>query len=194
MLISDQDLLSCPVLSLQTGKKLATTAYPVINPQDLSLIAFELEGSLLEKSQSSFLLTEDIREYSDIGLIINSSDELVLESDIVYLQQVLKLDFDLIDLPVYSKDQTYLGKVKGFYVVYGIFLIYQLVIARPWLKSFVDSELIINRQDIVDVKSDKIIVKNAVQKNKEKASYKKEVDFINPFRQKKGPIANNSQK
>ncbi len=184
MLLTDNDLLNQPILSLQTGKKIAQISYPIVNPEDLSIVAFELSGRFLDKDQESFLLVSDIREQSKFGMIIDSSDEIVAKDDVINLRQILDLEFELINLPVYDQKNNFLGKVKQYTIVPGFFLIYQLIVDRPLLKSWFDNQLIIDRKQIIDVKPDRIIIKQELASSKQ-SKYQKQADFVNPFRNKK---------
>ena len=65
-----------PVMSLQVGSEIATTSRSLVSPTNLKIIGFELAGKNLV-TRPSFLRTEDIRELSNIGFIIDS-DELMM--------------------------------------------------------------------------------------------------------------------
>ena len=76
MLVLGSRLNETPVMSLQTGTRLAVTTQPIIDPSNLRIFAYEIKGPLLTQ-QPSFLRTADIREYGRLGMIIDSNDEIV---------------------------------------------------------------------------------------------------------------------
>ena len=87
MLIRSSQFINMPVLSLQTGDQIAQVDRLIVDPSDLTVLAFELSGSRLDQSPS-LLRIEDIRELSSIGFIIDSSDECIAPSDVVKIKQV----------------------------------------------------------------------------------------------------------
>ena len=99
MLLLGSKLLNLPILSLQTGTKLASTKKAIIDPADLTVVAYEVSSPrLLEKS--SYLRVADIREISPIGIIIDSYEELVEADDVIKIEKLIKLDFNLMDIKV----------------------------------------------------------------------------------------------
>lgn len=182
MLISGDRLLDAPVLGLQTGSELARTKYAVIDPATLKIHAFELQGPLLSVTPS-LLRIADIREISDIGIIVDSSDEFVGLDDVIRLGEIYKLNFRLIDMPVVDVSGSKLGKVKGYTLNTVDFLIYQLSVKRPFLKSFNDTELLIHRSQITEINDDAIIVKSEAE-IPEQVIESVRKSYVNPFRSK----------
>jgi hypothetical protein len=85
MLIAAERLINTPVMSLQTGGQLAHTKTPLIDPRNLMIIAYELQGPALD-AHPSFLLMSDVRELSNLGLIVDSSDEFVGVDDVIKIR------------------------------------------------------------------------------------------------------------
>ena len=79
--------MNTPVMSLQTGAELGRTAREIIDPRNLSIVAYELEGPLLDQ-RPTLLRLDDVREIGPLGMIIDSADELVGVSDVVELQKI----------------------------------------------------------------------------------------------------------
>lgn len=179
MLISGLDLNDTPVLSLQTGTELARADQAIVNPHDLSIIAFNLSGATLDVTPS-LLRIEDIRELSPIGMIVDSSDEFVQPEDIIKLNTVYKLEFEPIGKPVLDEKRNKIGKVIDFTIDSGSFVIQQLIVKRPLLKSFNDSELIVHRSQIVEITDEAIIVKSKAKVNQ--TLPKDSRNYVNPFR------------
>jgi uncharacterized protein YrrD len=82
MLISADRFLDIPVMSLQTGSELARTSREIINPKNLSIIAYELEGRLLDQ-HPSLLRVDDVREIGPLGMIIDSTSILKKATEIL---------------------------------------------------------------------------------------------------------------
>lgn len=180
MLVNGTDLIDTPVLSLQTGSELARTADPIINPHNLSIVAYEVTGPHLDH-HPSFLRTEDIRELSPIGMIIDSSEEFVQMDDIIKLKDIYELRYSLIYKTVLDEKRNKIGKVIDYNLEAGDFIIQQLSVKRPLLKSFNESELLIHRSQIIEV-TDHAIVIHSKSENKN-VLQKAGSSYVNPFRQ-----------
>ena len=134
-------------------------------------------------SCGNILDAKSVREYSNIGLVIDSADELVSDTDVVKIKEVLELNFNLIGLKVETKKGSKLGKIIDFTVAEDNFSVQQLIVKRPAIKSFLDSELVIPRAEITEVTDYKVIVKDEEKIIKERAMKEDFVpNFVNPFR------------
>jgi len=179
MLISASRLDSASVMSLQTGGLLARTKKPVIDPRDLSIIAYELEGPSLD-AHPSFLLIQDVRELSNLGLIVDSSDEFVGIDDVIKLKEVYEFEFTLVGKNVIDQNKHKLGKVINYSVEPESFLIKQLNVRRPLLKSLNDTELLIDRTQITEITDDTITINHD---EREPSPVKRATkSYTNPFR------------
>lgn len=179
MLVTGSQISGTPVMSLQTGAVLAITEDAIINPANLKIIAYELNGPNLD-TKPSLLLIRDIREFGDMGMIVNSSEEFVSPEDIIKLQPLYELKFTLIGKYVKDIDHKKIGKVIDYTIDPGSFIIQQLTVKRPLLQSLHEAERLIHRSQIVEINDHEIIIKSG----KAKHSSKKTVHYTNPFRQK----------
>ena len=162
MLIAGSRLIDAPVMGLQTGGELARTKKAVIDPRTLEIVAYELTGSLLD-THPSVLRIVDVREFSEIGLIVDSSDEFVSPSDIIKLDEIFELNFTLIGMSVIDEKGRKLGKVDSYTIETGGFLIQQLGVKRPLLKSFNDTQLLIHRTQISEINNTAIVVNSEIK-------------------------------
>jgi uncharacterized protein YrrD len=185
MLIISDRLLGTPVLGLQTGGELARTKEAIIDPANLEILAYELSGPLLD-AQPSFLRISDIREVSDIGLIVDSSDEFVGVDDVIKLRDIYRLNFRLIGMPVIDEKREKLGKVNGYTINTASFLVQQLSVKRPFFKSLNDTELLIHRSQITEINNDAIIVHSEADVP-EPLMDSVRTSYVNPFRSKPAP-------
>lgn len=190
MLITSTKLIDTPILSMQAGGAIGQVIGSIVDPDTLKIIAFRLGGGPIPRSGANFLDVSSIREYSNLGMVIDSIDELVSSEDVVKLAKVIALNFNLIGLKVETKKGSKLGKVIDYTVTPDNFTIQQLIVKRPALKSFVDSELTIHRKEITEVTDYKVIVKDEEKVLKEKAAKEDFVpNFVNPFREKQPGFA-----
>ena len=189
MLITSSRLLNTAVLSLQTGAPIGFISEPIIDPDSLKIIAFRLTGPLIT-GDASILDAKSIREYSNLGIVIDDIDDLVGPDDIIKISKILTLKFNLINLKVETKKGTKLGKVFDYTVTDDNFAVQQIIVKRPTLKAFLDPELTISRKEIVEVTDYKIIVKDEEKVLKSRAEKEDFIpNFVNPFREKQPGFA-----
>jgi sporulation protein YlmC with PRC-barrel domain len=91
------------------------------------------------------------------------------------------MEFELEGKHVIDDHQKKIGKVSDYIVDVDSFVVQQLVVKRPLLKSFSDDELIVHRSQIVEITDDRIIIKSG--RVKAKAVAKESRHYVNPFRQ-----------
>jgi uncharacterized protein YrrD len=167
-------------MGLQTGSKLAATKMPVIDPSNLKIIAYEVEGPLLSEDPC-FLRIADVREISNIGMIIDSSDEFIGIDDVIKVKEIYNLNFGLIGLNVIDQKNKKLGKVESYNIDSDSFIIQQLNITQGFIKSLSEAGLLIHRSQIVEINDHAIIVKSAAKKL-EPIIKPGQLTYINPFR------------
>jgi len=184
MLTHGSNLHNTPVMSLQTGTALAVTGKPIIDPDRLRVVAYELEGPLLVE-RPAFLRVDEIRELGSVGIIIDSSDELIGLHDVITLERLYELGFNLVGLSVIDEEGRKLGKVADYSVDTLDFVIKQLQVNRGLLKSLANTALLINRSQIVTVTDTKVIVKSMAHKEAQPVLEAIRHDYVNPFRTQK---------
>ena len=186
MLLPSTRFIDTPVMSLQTGSELGRTIKPIINPRELSIVAFELHGINLDYDPS-LLRINDIREIGPMGMIIDSSDELISVSDVIKIKEIYELNFELVGLKVIDDKKKNVGKVTGFTLDASSFFIQQLQVKRPLLKSFGDTEFLIHRSQVVKITDDYLLVKSPDIRHKEAVAEPTGQMFENPFRKPAQP-------
>ncbi|MDO4967328.1 MAG: hypothetical protein Q4E70_00995 [Candidatus Saccharibacteria bacterium] len=185
MLINGSRLIGCPVLSLHIGGQIAKVINEVVNPNDLKIIALEVDGPQTGDGEHGNILdTRSVREYSSLGMIIDSIDDLVTEGDVIKISEIMKLNFSLIGLTVKTKKGTKLGKVIDYTFDSETFSVIQLIVKRPVMKAILDPELVIGRSEIKEVNDYEIIVKDEENKIRQRATKQDFVpNFVNPFKE-----------
>lgn len=190
MLVYASRLIGTPVLSVQAGGRIAVIAEPIVDPDNLKIIAFKLAGPLIAKSSANILDVRSIREYSNYGIVIDDIDELLEKDDVVKISDVLRLNFALNGLKVETKKGSKLGKIEDYTLTSEDFVVQQLIVKRPMIKSFIDPELTIPRKEIIEITDYKIIVKDEEKTIKIKAEKEEFVpNFVNPFRKSEQDFA-----
>lgn len=180
MLILGSQLIGTPVLGLQTGVRLATISDPLIDPSTLKVLAYRLEGPLLAENPS-YILTNDVRELSSIGMIVDSSDEFIGLHDVIKVEELFKLGFKLIGMSVIDQHKRKLGKVDDYSVESSSFVVEQLTIKKGVLKALVDTSLLVHRSQIVEINDRNIIVRTTAIKVHAPVQEESR-NYINPFR------------
>jgi uncharacterized protein YrrD len=181
MLIVGTRLLNTPVMSLQTGGQLASTKKPIIDPANLKIVAFEVEGQLLSE-RPALLSIADIREIGRVGMIINSNDEFIGVHDVIKIEKLYELGFPLIGMAVTDDRKQRLGKVEDYTVDTDSFVIQQITVKRGFFKGLTDTGLLISRAQIIEINDDEIIVKSATQKSVTPVMQATRGAYVNPFR------------
>ena len=82
MLVSATHLVGTPILSLQASGPIGRVASSIVDPDTLRVIAFRVEGPGVSPA-ANILDASSVREYSSLGMVIDSADELVADDDIV---------------------------------------------------------------------------------------------------------------
>ena len=187
MLLLGERLLGTPVMSLQVGTKIATTVEPIIDPRNLIILGYEVDGPLLE-SHPKFIRIADIRELSDIGMIIDSSDELVDLDDVIKIKEILSLNFTLIGMKVVDERGRKLGKVEDYILDTDSFVIQQLSVKGGILSSLSSTGHMIHRSQITEI-SDTVITVKSTDKKLTSLETKGDIHrtYTNPFRKPTEP-------
>ena len=189
MLLLGSRLIHTPVMSLQTGTRLAQTTRPIIDPANLRILAYEVDGPLLAE-KPSFIRTADIREYGRLGMIINGNDDLTTLDEVIHIKKLYDLNFALLGLQVIDDQKRKLGKISDYTLDTNDFVIKQLNVRRGFLKGITDTGLLINRSQIIEINNTSVIVRSASIKSVEPVMQSLRGEFVNPFRTNKPRVEN----
>ncbi len=187
MLLNSSRLIGCPVLSLHLGGPIGNVTGEIVDPNDLKIVALNVNGPQTGDGEHGDILDiKSIREFSNIGMIIDSIDDLVSEGDVVKFDKIIKLNFNAIGLTVKTKKGIKLGKITDYTFDPETMTIMQFIVKRPFIKSFLDPEIIIGRSQIKEVNDYELIVKDEEEKIKKESGKQDFVpNFVNPFREGK---------
>ena len=195
MLLGINRIIGAPVMSLQTGYPLCRLTSPIINPYNLRIVAFYVDGPRLDFSPA-VLFADDIREFGPLGAIVDSSDNVMSPDGMVRLNEVMSYSFMLNHILVIDEHNNKLGRVDNYTVDPTNFRIEQLHVKPGFFKSLATTGLLINRRQIVKVEPDRITVKSPTATERTKATNPLDQtrrvlnpEFDNPFRKHK-PVTN----
>jgi sporulation protein YlmC with PRC-barrel domain len=178
MLILKERLEHVPIMSLHTGAQIAETGEFIIDPRQLKVIGFYCKGPRLDLNPA-ILSVEDIREFSNIGLIVDSADVLMSPDDLVRLKEVLEYHFVLDGKQVVDTAGNKLGQVANYTLDSTTLYVVKLHVRPSLWHAWTHAELIIDRTQVVEVNDHQLIVRDPRDKEDEKA---KAPLLENPFR------------
>lgn len=180
MLLLASRLENTPIMSLQTGSELARVDRAIIDPGTLQIVAYALKGPML-RGTSPILRIEDTREFSDIGFIVDSNDEFIEPGDVLKIDELLKLNFQLIGRSVTNEKRQKLGKIIDYTIDIGSFYVQQLTVRRPLLHSLNDTQLLVHRSQIIEINNQAIVVHSRAEVP-EHTRLTTPGSYVNPFR------------
>lgn len=179
MILLGSNLTKAPIVSIQTGAVIAETTRAIIDPAKLTIEAYQVTGPLLKAR--SYIRAVDIREISDLGAIVDSNDEIVEAGDVIKIDELEKLNFNLNGMTVMDEQRKKIGKIIDYTVDMSSFYIQQLTVKRPLLRRLNDTELLIHRTQIIEINNDTIVV-HSQAKAPEPERAEVIGSYVNPFR------------
>ena len=185
MILLGSTIISTPVVSIQTGAVIAEVVRAIVDPAQLNIVAYEVKGPLITK-KPAYLRVADIREISDIGAIVDSVDEIISSGDVIRIDELIGLNFDLLNMSVTDEKRKKLGKIIDYTLDIGGFVIQQLTVKRPLIKRLNDTELLIHRSQIIEINNTSVVVHSEASAPEPERS---EVvgSYVNPFRKSAEP-------
>lgn len=191
MLIKGSDILGMKVLSLHVGMAIAEVKELIVDPDNLSLAAARVDGPLIRGEVGEILDFKRVREWSKLGLIMNSTDDLAQTEEIVRIKKILELEFELTGMKVETESGRKLGRVSDFVLETDNQKILQIFVARPVIRSLIEPELIIGRKQIKSISNSKVVVKEATEQKLRENRQEFVPNFVNPFREPNFAIDDN---
>ena len=150
------------ILSLRTGGQIGVAREPVINPNNLKIEGWYSENAF-EKGEY-ILPVQEIRDLIAKGLVVNDHDALTHPDDLVRLQNVIEVKFELIGKNVVTENNKKLGKIIDYAVNDENYYIQKLYVNPSLLRGLTQEQLLIDRSQIVEITDKKIIVSDPTEK------------------------------
>jgi uncharacterized protein YrrD len=157
MLQLSGSLINQPVLSLRTGGLVATITEPIINPNNLKIEGFYCKDSI-NRHQQLVLLVQDIRDIIPEGFVVNDHDVLAEPSELVRLQDIIKLHFQLVGKLVVTSSKERVGKVGDYATDTNTMYIQKLYAVQSVFKSFTGGSLSVDRTQIVEITDTRVVI------------------------------------
>ena len=189
MLLTGSKMIGMPVLSLHVGSAIAKTTHAIIDPENLGVVAYELDGPIIKNDPEvgDILDVKDIRDLSNDGIIVDSADRFTTRDEVIKFDKIMKLHFNLVGLKVVTQSGKKVGKISDYTLDSESMIIYQLIVQRPFVSSLIDPTLTINRSQIIEIDDFKVTIRHdkaqiKIKEDKKKAAEDFVPNFTNPFR------------
>lgn len=160
MLILSKSITEQEVLSLQTGGVIARTESPIFNPDNLKIEGFFCIDTF--SKERVVLLAQDIRDHIKQGFVVNDHDVLTDADDLVRLQKIMHMQFQLIDKTVATKKKK-LGKVLDYALDSETLYVKKIYVGQSLLKNLSQGQLSVDRNQIIEITDKKIVIKDPLQ-------------------------------
>lgn len=166
MLKLRKHITDIPVMSLRSSGRVATALRPIINPNNLQIEGWRCEDTF--SKNELILLKQDVRDFVPQGIAIDDHDVLSEPEELIRLREVLELDFEIVGKQVVTNHRRRLGKVNDYALDPLTMKVQKLYISRPVYKSLSDGQITIDRSQIIEITSSKVVVRDADVKQDEK--------------------------
>lgn len=157
MLLYNKKFTQLPIISLHTESPIATLAEPIINSDSLRIVAFFVSG-LPTQGEKNIIRTNDIRDIRNVGIIIDSIDEIIPLDSMPKLHAVASRNYSPLNAKVQTIYKKKLGKVSEYTVSTENFYIQQLSVTPRGLRALSNTSRLIGRSQIKEVRDHDIIV------------------------------------
>ncbi len=148
-------------MSLRTGAAVATSQALIINPNNLKIEGLYCVDRF--SNERLILLQQDIRDMVPQGIAINDHDALTDPEDLIRLQDILKLNFEILGKPVVTVSKKRLGKVNDFAADSESLYIQKIYVGQSVFKSLSGGQLSIDRDQVIEITPNKIVVQDPLQ-------------------------------
>jgi sporulation protein YlmC with PRC-barrel domain len=161
MLQLSATLINKPVLSLRTSAPVASVEAVLINPNNLKIEGFYCNDRFSD--QRLILLSQDIRELNPKGYVVNDHEVLSAPAELVRLKDVIRINYQLLNKPVYTVSKSKVGKISDYAVEIETMFIQKLYVNQSLIKSFTGGTLSVDRSQIQEVTDRRIIISDLLK-------------------------------
>lgn len=162
MLHLSANLTNKAVLSLRTGGPIGKATTPIINPNNLKIEGFYCYDRF--EKRELVLLYQDIRDILPQGFVVNDFDVLAEADELVRLQKIMDINFELLGKPVETRDKKKVGKVTDYAVETETMFIQKIYVSQSIMKSLTGGSLSIDRSQVVEITPKKIVINELMKK------------------------------
>lgn len=154
----ESNLIGQPVMSLQTGQIVAWIGPPVLDIATLEVIAFTCR--LPHGHEPLLVMASDVRQYASDCVIIDDEDELTNPEDIVRLNSEHRR-YSPLGTQVIADTGRRLGIVEDYSINLDTSRVQHLHVRQPLWRGLFNSNLIIDRTQIIDITPERITVRDS---------------------------------
>ena len=148
MLYLSTKLYEIPLLSIRSGGRIGTVIRPIINPHNLHIDGFYCQ--LANATIPVVLLDIYIRDIGPKGIIIDDHDNLSTPEELIRLQPILKLQYELVGKQA-AVNKKRIGKIIEFAVDNSSWFIQKLYVQPKLWNNFGQERLTFDRVSILEV-------------------------------------------
>lgn len=149
------------VLSIRTGTIVGQTSRTIINPNNLKIEGWFIKDKF--NGKELILTANDVRDIVLDGIIIDDYEVLSERSDLIRLEEVIKIKFNLIDKLVTTESGKRIGKISDFAVDADSLIIKKIYVAQNLIKNFSGGTITIDRTQIIEITDRRIIVEEPTE-------------------------------
>lgn len=149
------------VMSLRTGTPVAQITRPIINPNNLKIEGFFCQD--IYDKRELVLLYQDIRELLPQGFVIDDHDVLALPNELVRLEKLIKLNFQMIGMQVVTNSKEKIGKVSDYATEIETMYIQKIYVSQSVFKSLTGGQLSVDRNQIIEINNSRILINDPLQ-------------------------------
>jgi uncharacterized protein YrrD len=182
MLILSEAISGKKIMSVHSGGSIAKISEPIVDPKNLKIVAFSANARGMK--YFSVIHSSDIREWSPLGVIINSEDDIMeVDENMPKIRSVIEDGFELVGIKVRTESGKRLGKVRNFVFETDGYFVVKFYVEKSGILSVLNPVLLIERDSVVDVTKRYLVVKDATiklrQSQKKKVKENVEYGFSN---------------
>jgi uncharacterized protein YrrD len=160
MYVLASKLIGLPVLSLQSAETLTQVTGLVLNPDTLTVAAFECLPRDRDRHHP-IIVPRDIRQIA-LDCILIDAEEVIGEADeVVRLAHLVAHPFELRNMRVITEMHRTLGRVADYSLNLDTFALQKIDVQQSIFHSWLGASLMIDRSQIIEITKAEIIVREA---------------------------------
>ncbi len=176
VLVISEAIANKRIMSIHAGGAIASVDMAIIDPSNLKISAFSVYAKGLQ--YFSVIHSSDIREWSSLGVVINSEDDIMeVDENMPKLKQLIESKFELDGINVRTTSGKRLGKVRSYIFETDGFFVVKLYIEKTGLLSLLNQTLIVERDAVVNVTNKFIVISDEASKIRSKKGIKDNVEY-----------------
>ena len=151
-----KQLIGLTVASVQSGLPCGKIESLIVSPEKLTVELL----CILDQGGIAYLLPSDIRFIADDRVIIDAEHKLSEADDLLRHQEAIKNAFSPIGCSVVTESRKKLGKVSEYSLDNQSWAAVKLYVSPGLFGNPLQEELMVDRHDVVDVMSNKIVIRD----------------------------------